>query len=98
MNLIRDYEKEVTVPDKFVVENAIGHECFLWVQILVESASDDRIGIDADTELLEHCVDVSAEFLLSSLGHEDECAATIVDVAPDILKLLSIKWKTRASQ
>jgi len=80
--------------DQLVVETAVADEGLLGVQILVEGLANDRVAVDADPHLLQHCIDVRVELMLATLRHYNQTSTSLFDVAPDILQLLGIEWQT----
>lgn len=84
--------------DELVRKAAISDERFLRVQVLVESLADDAVGVDRNTNLLEHCVDVGVQFVLAAFSHRDDNATAIFDVAADILQFLRGERQSGASE
>lgn len=45
--------------DKFIIEAPVSDVCFFWMEVLVESFSNNAVIVDTNSYLFEHCVDVS---------------------------------------
>ena len=57
------YESEykyIVLPYELVIQNTISNICFLWMEVLEVSLTDNRVRIYADTDLLKHSVYVCA--------------------------------------
>lgn len=83
---------------EFIREAPIANVGLLGMEVLVEGLPHNAIGVDADADLLEHGVDVGSEFGLAALIHHDDTAATLFDVATDILQLLCIERETGSTE
>ena len=64
----------------------------------MESLSNNRVTVDTDSYLLKHCIDVGVGLLLPSLRHYYHTPTSILDVSPNILYLLGIKWQPWTTQ
>ena len=76
---------------EFIREAPIANVGLLWMKVLVEGLPHNAIRVDADADLLEHGVDIGSELGLAAFIHHDDTAATLFDVATDILQLLCIE-------
>lgn len=61
------------------------------MKVLVKGFSNNRVGVYRDSHLLEHCIDVSIVFLLSSFRHRNQHSSALFDILPNVLKLLGIE-------
>ena len=84
--------------DQILVEDSIADEALLGMQILVEVLPNDRVVVDADAYLLEESIDVRVQSRLTSLLHDDERIASILNVVPDVLKLMASERLPRSSK
>lgn len=83
---------------EFIREAPIANVGLLGMEVLVEGLPHNAIGVDADADLLEHGVDIGSELGLAAFIHHDDTAATLFDVATDILQLLCIERETRSTE
>ena len=83
---------------EFVREAPVADVGLLGMKVLVEGLSHHAVRVDADADLLEHCVDVGGQLGLAALVHHDDAAAALLDVAADVLQLLSVEGQTRSTE
>ena len=83
---------------ELLVEAAVADEGLLGVQVLVERFADDRVAVDTDAYLLQHCIDIGVALELAAFAHHDHTPTSLFDVSPDVLQLLSIERQARPAQ
>jgi len=84
--------------DELIIETSIANKSLFGMQILMESLSNNRVTVDTDSYLLKHCIDVGVGLLFSTLRHYYHTSTSVLDVPPNILYLLGIKWQPWTSQ
>lgn len=86
------------IPDKFRVENSIANVGFLGMQVLEKGFPDYTVTVYTDPQLLQHCIYIGLQFLLSTFTHHENGPSAFIDIAPDIQQLLSTKLLSGTSQ
>ena len=64
----------------------------------MEALPDNAIGVDGDTHLLEHGVDIGVVLGFTTFSHLKEDSATLFDVPSNILELLRGERKSGTSE
>lgn len=83
---------------KLLRETAIANKGFLRVEVLVECFPHNAVRVHANANLLQHGVDISLEFGLTTFIHHDHATPTFLNVAAYVLQLLGSEWKSGTSE
>lgn len=84
--------------DELFRKAAVANESFLGMQILVESLTDNAVGVDRDAYLLKHSIHVGVQLVLTTLSHEDHTSTAFLNITTDVLQLLRGEWQTRSTK
>ena len=82
---------------QFFAEASISNECFLWMQVLIKVLTNNRVSVDADADLLEQSVNVSAKLSLTSLSEANNHTTSLLDEGHQVLQLMAcegLSWTT----
>ena len=80
------------------VQDSVPNKCFLGVEVLIETLPNNRVSVDADSNLFEHGVNIGGKFVFSAFCHNDEDTASILNVEADVLEFLGSEREFGRSQ
>ena len=84
--------------DELFRKATISNKGLFGMEVLVEGLSNHAVRVYGDANLLEHRIDIGVQFGLATLVHKDDTATALLDVASDILQLLSGEWQFGAAE